>query len=551
MSSNSSNLSVSEGIIGDILEYSQPGMPPAIFWCGLVFLMALGTLGISRVLISLWSIWTLDPLQSIGMLIPIASIVLVLRVWRQNGWELRGTSWGLLPLVLAYLLSPLRQDIILFWSIGRVSFTLLPYALPLYLYGNGFVLLFAGTRVWRLAWFPLALLVLAKPVPAFFAPLFDLPLQRLSAHIALSFAALIRFPPANPQMLKLMFTPDFGMFIAPGCDGMRGAVTMGYLALIVGYLKRVSVLRWVLYITGAVFLGYLFNLLRLCALVLYYRVAVGHPALENLAKQADYAIGGCLFVMATGLYIWIVLRKDSKDSSDSDLSMKRAQTSIEKQRLVSKDIYWKFAAFAVLVLPVSGICLVRGHQGTLIPTVRAGGLMPDQLDELMPKQLGDYKLQRAWQEQLHNSTAMESAAYATAATNEIILGVWLPPNSHNIIDSWAIQGKDPKMRVSTDFVTNHGRHVDFDTAFYSDGITDSLVGNAFCARSSCFQLRNEKGVHVGYADTQPDGRTVPILFRIEMPHSDAPEEIVYKQLLAEAQSFLAGVDMTQLSQKFQ
>src|SRR5208282_1924785 len=116
----------------------------------------------------------------------------------------------------------------------------------------------------------------------------DLPLQSLSAHIARSFANMIGFPPTNPELLRLMFTPDFGMFIAPGCDGMRGAVTVGYVALIVGYLKGVSIPRWLLYVTGAVLLGHLFNLIRLCTLVLYYRVAVGHPALEHVAKQADY-----------------------------------------------------------------------------------------------------------------------------------------------------------------------------------------------------------------------------------------------------------------------
>jgi len=40
-----------------------------------------------------------------------------------------------------------------------------------------------------------------------------------------------------------MFAPDFGMFIAPGCDGIRGAITLGYLALVLGYLKRVSLRR--------------------------------------------------------------------------------------------------------------------------------------------------------------------------------------------------------------------------------------------------------------------------------------------------------------------
>jgi len=541
-------LDISESVPEAFAAHPKSEKMPAIFWCGLVFLMALGFLGITQTLSRLWEIWTGDPLQSIGMLILPVGLVLVLRVWRRNGWELRGTLWGLLPVALAFLLNALRQDVVMFWSSGRLSISFLPCSLPLYLYGSGVVLLFAGARVWRQSWFPLALLVLAKPVPLWVSLFFDLPLQRLSAHIALSFATLIHFAPAaNPQMLKLMFTPDFGMFIAPGCDGMRGAITLGYLALIVGYLKRVSILRWILYATGAVFLGYLFNLIRLCILVLYYRIAVGHSALENIAKQADYAIGGCLFMVATFFFLWIVFRKEDNENSSNISSIPRTAASIGEH---PRNIYWKFTAFAVLVLPVSGASALS-YRNSLVPKVRASGLMPSQLDERMPKQLGDYTLNRVWQEQMGNSTAVESAAYATPVSGDVILGVWLLDSLHNIHDSWSIQGKEPEMRVTQHFVTAQGRLVDFDTAFYSDGITDSFVGNAVCNRSSCFYLHNASGVRVGLQVVALDGRMVPILFRVEKLHSNAPRDIVYKQLVAEAQSFLVGVDLTQLSQKFQ
>jgi len=550
-----SSLSVPESVPGVIPFPAQSEKEPAfekrpvILWCGLVVLAALGSLGIYPSFIRLWLTWTGDPLQSIGMLIVPVALVLVLRVWRRNGWELFGSAWGLLPIALAFYLCTLRQDLVLFWSYSRSTISLLPSVLPLYLYGSGVVLLFAGTRVWRQAWFPLGLLVLAKPVPAGFAPLFDLPLQRLSAHIALSFATLIHFAPAtNPQMLKLMFTPDFGMFIAPGCDGMRGAVTMGYLALIIGYLKRVSIPRWILYVTGAVFLGYLFNLIRLCVLVLYYRVAVGHSALENIAKQADYVIGGCLFMLAMILFFWMVFRKESDECSTDDLSTARMGGITEGQL---RKTCWKIAAFAVLVLPVSGASAFIRHRGNSAPRSHSGGASPSQLDEWMPRQIGDYKLNRSWQQQKDNVTVIESAAYATTASDEVILGVWLPDASHNINDSLMIQGKEPERRVSRKFVTAQGRIVDFDTAFYSDGITDSFVGNATCDRSSCLHLHDAGGVHVGLQVITPDGRKVPILFRVEKLHSNAPTELTYQQLAAEAQRFLAGVDITQISRNYQ
>jgi len=114
--------------------------------------------------------------------------------------------------------------------------------LPVYLYGSGIVLLFAGTRVWRKAWFPVGLLLLSQPVPVVTSSMIDIPLQNISARVARDFATLIHFAPTTPQ-LRLMFAPDFGMFIAPGCNGIRGAITLGYLALVLGYLKRVSLRR--------------------------------------------------------------------------------------------------------------------------------------------------------------------------------------------------------------------------------------------------------------------------------------------------------------------
>ncbi len=94
-----------------------------------------------------------------------------------------------------------------------------------------------------------------------------------------------------------MFTPDFGMFIAPGCNGIRGSITMGFIALIAGYVYR---FRWywnALVVLGAILLGYVFNLTRLCVLVLYYAAALHFPWLQDKAENADYVIGALLFLV--------------------------------------------------------------------------------------------------------------------------------------------------------------------------------------------------------------------------------------------------------------
>ncbi len=523
-------------------------------WCCLALLVALGSLGLSPQFIFLWDIWTTDPLRSIGMLIVPTSVLLVLRVWRQRKWELRGTWWGLLLVALAFFPILSSQNLILSLGTGPLNVHLLPYAFPLYLYASGIILLFAGTRVWAQAWFPLALLWCAQPVPSAVVYLLDLPLQSLAAHIARSFATLIGFSPTSPELLKLMFTPDFGMFIAPGCDGMRGAVTLGYGALVIGYLKRVSILRWFLYVSGAVFLGHLFNLIRLCALVLYYRIALGHPVLESIAKQADYAIGGFLFLVAVVLFLYAGFRKEDKPILKTDFSTAHAAVGAGKHRIT----YWKAAAFAILVfiVVVPGTRAIQINRESLVASIRNGEVTPGELDDRMPKQLGNYSLVRAWQEQFVENTILESAAYRSAAPGEVILNIWLMPSPHSVHGSWATRGETPEIRATKSFLTARGQPVPFDMGLYNDGVTDRLAGNIFCTPSSCVSsFGYESSMHFSSTNTMDFAtrgiRMVPISFWVEQPHVEAPKEVIYQELSAQCQNFLSGVDFTELSRRFQ
>src|SRR5260370_33420383 len=105
-----------------------------------------------------------------------------------------------------------------------------------------------------------------------------------------------------------MFTPDFGMFIAPGCNGIRGAITMGFIALVAGYVYR---FRWYAHaavVAGAVLLGYVFNFGRLCILGLCYIGALRITWLPNRAEMGGYIIGAWLFLAGTFLLFYLVGR---------------------------------------------------------------------------------------------------------------------------------------------------------------------------------------------------------------------------------------------------
>jgi exosortase J len=512
-----------------------------------------GTVAMAPVLLKLWDIWTGDPLKSIGMLIVPASVILTLRVWRRYNWEMRGSWWGLLLAVAGLCMSIFRHSFNSRLLAGPVNVNLGPHGVALYLFGSGFVLLFAGPRIWRRAWFPLVLLLCAQPGPAFFLVYGDLPLQEISARIARSFAVLIGFPPASTEMLRLMFTPKFGMFIAPGCDGVRGALTMGYLALITGYIKRFSVPRWIAWTIGGVALGYVFNLIRLCALVIYYRIAMGHSRLEQFAAQADYIIGGCLFLIAALLFLWIISRADPLPSADTALEGNQAEWTSRERR----QFPWRAVAFAVpaLLLAVPGVQAIRAYRKPFLARVNAGAIRPAQLDALMPKELSGYILSRAWQERVNGNIRLEDGAYGRPQHDEAIIGVWLPEWGHNMHVSWMVRGETPLLRADRTFITARGPAA-FDTAFYSDGISDSIAGNAYCSPTSCIPSpqRVPEGLVLSLEPPDfetPGKRAVSIFFRIDRPHTSADQSAVFAQLTEEAKAFVAGVDFGEISRRFQ
>jgi exosortase J len=518
----------------------------ALLYCCIAALTAVGCLGISPQIRHLWTAWTTDPLRSIGILIPPVSIALTLRVWRQAHWKMDGSWWGLLPIGIAYLLGFAYGKSVLMIAVGEQTFSVVPVSLALYLYASGIVLLFAGQRVWRNAWFPLGLLLLSRVVPGSLNTLIDVPLQSISAQVARAFATMIGFAPTTPQ-LQLMFSPDFGMFIAPGCNGIRGAITMAYLALILGYLKRVSVARWVAYVVGGGLLGYLFNFIRLCTLVIYYRIAIGHPALENVAEQADYAIGSCLFLTATLIFLRLARARQASPAAEtfeSDSIDHVAQTG----NVISKCAVFSFLMLLVLAVPSSSASIVSRPAAT-----------PESLAARMPKQIGDYVLTRIWYEQENGVIMEEDGAYRGPGSDEILLGVWVAHFYHDPKLCWLSRGLNPDIDATRSFSSAQNKQLEVNTMFYSDGITESIVVNGACTPGSCVKSQpNTANSPFGFVFVKPEisgiassERVVPFMIRIDKLHGDAAKSENYEMLSSEAAKFLGSFDPMSLSREFQ
>ena len=256
----------------------------------------------------LWTLWTTNGLASIGILIPAVSIVLTVRAWRGQRWDHRGTWWGLAictaVLLITWLMKRQGAPLLLYRDVGLVLF---PDGIRVFLYVSGVVLLFAGSKAYRAAFFPIFLLLFLNPAPVFLVNLVDLPLQYVGAHTARAFAQWIGVPLAVDD-LRLMFSPALGMFIAPGCNGLRGALAMGFLTLIVGYLYRMPLWLRGAYFLSGVMLAYLLNLVRLCLLVLCYRVALNFEPLARHMETADYILGSLIFFSAA-IFLFALPRK--------------------------------------------------------------------------------------------------------------------------------------------------------------------------------------------------------------------------------------------------
>lgn len=510
-----------------------------------------GLLTISSTARDLLNHWRTDDLQSIGLLIPVVCLALILREWRRIGWETEGTWWGLALLTGLAAVMFLRDQTPLVITVRRDWLLQMP-PLPLVavLYALGIVLLFGGMRLLRASWFPVLFMGAVLPVPNTFSRRVDLPLQHASATVARGFAHLLG-EKLTPDNLRLMFTPDFGMFIAPGCNGIRGAVTLGLAAVIVAYMYR---FRWFIFapiVAGAVLLGYLFNFVRLCMLVVYYKIALPYPWLQDRAKGGDYVIGACLFVLALYLF-FAVSDRLRHDSRDVVLAPAAALYPLGPRTVGPLLAH---AAGLLALAAVFGVDALHAHALARTPP---GAIPP------MSPQLGGYTLVRTYQDTLVDGAVVYTwGEYAGPAGTHgepgalIAVGVSPELDVHDTEVCHMARGEDPTSHGEI-LVPTAGGEVALVAATYNNGTTQTLEASTVCDHGACRQFTSTTGgVTLVYARphrTLPmqsaPSRPVPMLLKLESPDAVSPAGVVGPQLTAELKEFLRGVDLGALAARY-
>jgi exosortase J len=503
----------------------------------------------------LWNLWTEDALKSIGMFIPLVSFVLVLRAWRTLGWEMDGSWWGLMILVVTAAVVHIRnQSILIFVLSPQWSIYMPPHSLVAFAYGAGVVLLFGGPRLFRAALFPLVLLWFVNPIPHIFNVFVDLPLQRVSAHVARGFAIALG-QPLSPDQMRLMFTPQFGMFIAPGCNGIRGAVTMGFIALIAGYVYR---FRWYAHaavVLGAVLLGYVFNFARLCSLVLYYLVALHFTSLQHRAKLADYIIGACLFLVATFLLFHVIRRlgespNQLKAAAAKPLAYAPARLSF---------VYLRFAAMlAFVVFGLYGAA--RAVAYTMAPANASQIKIDQHAPGQFPARIGSYTLARSWNENIFAGTLIfHWAEYAPDdGGKHISLGVSPVLGSHDTMICHSARGEDPLWHSQLIIPTAGSVPIGFSASLYNNGASQYLEATTICNGNACGEYSSDRA-HFGFVYSKPTSqsvfsqdpqRPIPILLKAETIDTTLPVDVARQQLSTALRSFLSSVDLNSLTKPY-
>ncbi len=499
---------------------------------------------------AMWTLWTTDALRSVGMFVPLISLVLILRVWRSLGWEMDGTWWGLVLLAATSVLVYVRQQAVMVFVFSpEWSFYIPPHRLVAFAYGSGMVLLFGGTRLFRAALFPLTLLCFVNATPHGFNVFVDLPLQQASAHVARGFAIALG-QKLTPDHLRLMFTPEFGMFIAPGCDGIRGSVTMGLIALVAGYIYRFRWYAQVAVVTSAVLLGYVFNLARLCTLVVYYIVALHFPWLQNRAEMGDYVIGACLFLFATMLLFQAVHWLKAAPGQSRPAAMD--QSAFPDARVPSS-FYARFAAVLALVL-FSGYGAAHAHTQNkrYAADVVADRNAPGQF----PQQIGKYSLSRTWNENLFAGPLIYHWADYTPADGGPHIAVGISPviGSHDTLICHSARGEDPLWRSELALPTSNGS-IRFSGAFFNNGVTQSLEATTICNGSSCGEYTSDRP-HLGFVYSRPTAqalfaqnreRPIPILLKVETLDTTIPAQVARDAMVQQLRTFLGGTDLDSLT----
>jgi exosortase J len=309
-----------------------------------------------------------------------------------------------------------------------------------------------------------------------------------------------------------------------------------------------------LVVTGAVLLGYAFNLARLCLLVLYYIVALHFPSLQDKAENADYVIGAVLFLIATMLLFAVVhhLRDaDARKAGNAADVSEGGGVEAGPPRLR----YAQLAALGMIVL--LGCAGLAQANAAVHPSIGAAVRSPG---EIFPEHLGNYSLVRTWSESPFAGTVVYVwGQYAPAGGGKpVAIGVSPVPDWHDPVLCHSVRGEDPLWQGQLAVATASDDPVSFTSALYADGVTQHIEASTICSGKTCGEFTTERK-HLGFIYSRPDARSlvdqtgekpIRVLVRIETTDMSLPTDVARRQLIEELRLFLGSVKLDDLTRPY-
>ncbi len=411
----------------------------------------------------------------------------------------RGNWWGLALIGAAFFVSILHQRAELFFTAGSALVSLIPLTLPVYLYGSGIVLLFAGARVWRSGYGSLSRFCYCRSrCPVLTSSMIDIPLQNISARVARDFRhshpLCAHHPAAPPHVLARFWHVHRAR--------MRRHSRRGHVG-IPGAHPRLS------QASSAAPLGSICHRWRAPGIPfqlhppLRSRDLLPHRPWTSRARRCGKTSRLCnrKLPVPRGYYDFSLAREPeggtgfcrSAGGLERDyfrLSMRRRPAS-----KIPSDPNQKPSSQGA-----GGICrrAARGSRTAFFgASITAKRTSPNRSVSRIPLTFpkADWQLRahpRTWYEQSGGQTLVESGAYSAPSSDEIIVAVWVAPfvYYHDANSCWLARGLRPERVTSLPYVTADGNSLNLSTGYYNDGVTDSIVVSVACTPGSCSQSRN-------------------------------------------------------------
>ncbi len=351
----------------------------------------------------------------------------------------------------------------------------------------------------------------------------------------------------------MMFAPRFGMVIVPGCDGIRGSATMVYLALLIGYLRRMGTVRTALLMLAGLATGYLLNLTRLCTLVLYCWVGVHFPHLRGNGELIDYCIGGTLFLLVSVVAGYLLFRPLPR-SSLTAAAPRSTRPSRVPWRQTFQTPRW---IAATLLLAAAAV--------TAVPSAWALLFTPDDYiapavaEAALPAQAGPWHMGEHWREDYYGQTVWLWTAYHRDDGASIALAVWLSPKRHYAIQSRLMNGSKPLVGNHLNTTAADALPVELSTFTLQDDLVEhslpipTYFAETICVRSHC-SVQEAGFQQTGWiialnpVDVRMN-RRLPLLFRVQSVPGGQETPEVQADARREIAGFINTLDLKSLTEK--